>query len=99
MLQVPIDELALLLDYYKKPSSASNAAVQTGKTNIGDKQYSLNGKLEIEFVLRLAAVIGVDEIETFRLLRSYIRAETSAHHGSLSVEYYLYSMTTSWLRR
>ena len=67
-----------MLDYYKKPSSASLKIIQSGKVTVQGTTIDLSSEKEKTFVARLADALDLDQVQAFVLLRSFIRQEVAS---------------------
>jgi hypothetical protein len=65
-----LDELSLILDFYKLPSEASAKAIESGTT----KDHKLT-TADKKFTKKLATLLKLDESQSFQLLKSYVASQ------------------------
>ena len=77
------EPLGKLLDFFKPRSSASKAALEKDSVEWEGRKLPVDTR-QRDFLLRLAAELQLDELQCFRILRTFLRSEW---HASDHFEY------------
>ncbi|KAG2099322.1 nucleoporin subcomplex protein binding to Pom34-domain-containing protein [Suillus cothurnatus] len=74
-------QLRNVADPYGKPTPASRKAVEAGSVTLADGVMLQVDEIEREFTLAISARFGIDEIQSFVLLRSFLYNEGLSSNG------------------
>lgn len=74
-----VADLSLILNYYKPPSESSKVKILSGK--LGSQTIT---NVEAKYVCLASKHLNLDQIQTFHLLRGFIRSEVKLRHQDLA---------------